>query len=73
MAKNFQLKTQCPYCHRIEVHKDLNITSDIIVQGGTYTYEDVQCGMCGSKYDITFQFNSWSKKHSKSLRRVGMI
>jgi hypothetical protein len=73
MAKKFSLKTKCPYCRRIEVHKNLDITHVVIQAYLDYTYEDIQCGMCGSKYDICFSFECYSKKHSKSLIRVGLL
>lgn len=63
-----KLKSRCPYCHRVET-LTLGWESVLVAQIKGYCYEDVQCGMCGSKYDITFSFNCRTKKRSNDVKR----
>jgi len=66
-ADFIKLKSHCPYCHRVET-LTLGWDSVTIIYTG-YVYEDVQCGPCGSKYDIHFSFSAETKAHAKARKK----
>jgi len=68
--QEIKLKSRCPYCHRVETFR-LGWNSLITIYTG-YVYEDIQCGMCGSKYDVAFSFEALTKRHSNA-RKKGIL
>lgn len=55
-SEKFKIKVCCPYCHRISTIKNLAI-GGISAVCNNYYFEDIQCNLCGSYYDLRMDFH----------------
>jgi len=66
-SDKLRIKVCCPYCQRISTLKNISI-GECSAVADYYYFEDIQCNLCGSYYDLRMDFYP-SNRRQNALKR----